>query len=100
MCWWTFPMRGLTPESDISKSPFVLPRAASETRRQRHRLGSRWLSHWLLVAKRQPLGVVSAVILLALILSAAGAEVLAPYDPLTVADAARLQSPSWSHPLG
>jgi len=93
-------MRGLTPESDISKSPFVPPRVASETRRQRHRLGARWLSHWLLLAKRKPLGVVSAVILLALILSAAGAGVLAPYDPLTVADAERLQPPSWTHPLG
>ena len=93
-------MRGLTPESDISKSPFVPPRAASETRRQRHRLGARWLSHGLLLAKQKPLGVVSAVLLLALILSAAGAGVLAPYDPLTVADAERLQPPSWTHPLG
>ena len=46
-------MRGLTPESDISKSPFVPPRVASETRRQRHRQGARWLSHWLLFAKQQ-----------------------------------------------
>jgi peptide/nickel transport system permease protein len=93
-------MRGLTPESGISKLSCVCPWAARETPRPSQRLVSRWLSHWLLVAKRQPLGMVSAVILVALILGAVGAGVLAPYDPLTVADAERLQSPSWTHPMG
>ncbi len=93
-------MRGLTPGSGISKSPFVPPRAAGDTQHQRQRLVSRRPSCWLLVAKQKPLGVVSAVILVALILGAAGAGVLAPYDPLTVADAERLQPPSWTHPLG
>src|SRR5262252_9279601 len=93
-------MHGLTPGSGISKSPALRPRAAREARRPWHGLVSRRLSHWLLVAQRKPLGVVSAVLLVALILSAAGAGVLAPYDPLTVADAERLQPPSWTHPMG
>src|SRR5215471_2356581 len=93
-------MHGLTPGSGISKSPALRPRVAREARRPWHGLVSRRLSHWLLVAQRKPLGVVSAVLLVVLILSAAGAGVLAPYDPLTVADAERLQPPSWTHPLG
>jgi peptide/nickel transport system permease protein len=57
-------------------------------------------SQWLLVAKRKPLGAASAVIILALILAAVLADIIAPYDPLTVAESERLQPPSWTHPMG
>jgi peptide/nickel transport system permease protein len=55
---------------------------------------------WLLMAKRKPLGVASAVVILLLILGACLADVISPYDPLTVSEAARLQPPSWMHPMG
>ncbi len=54
----------------------------------------------LRVAKRKPLGAASAVIILALILAAVLADIIAPYDPLTVAESERLQPPSWTHPMG
>ena len=57
-------------------------------------------SKWLLVAKRKPLGAASAVIILALILAAVLADIIAPYDPLTVAESERLQPPTWIHPMG
>lgn len=57
-------------------------------------------SKWLLVAKRKPLGAASAVIILVLILAAVSADIIAPYDPLTVAESERLQPPSWTHPMG
>jgi peptide/nickel transport system permease protein len=57
-------------------------------------------SRWLLVPKRKPLGAASAVIILALILAAVLADIIAPYDPLTVAESERLQPPSWTHPMG
>jgi len=57
-------------------------------------------SKWLLVAKRKPLGAASAVIILAVILAAVLAEIIAPYDPLTVAESERLQPPTWIHPMG
>ncbi len=40
------------------------------------------------------------MIILALILAAVLADIIAPYDPLTVAESERLQPPSWTHPMG
>lgn len=51
-------------------------------------------------ARRNPPAFASVVFISVLLLCAALAPVLAPYGPLRIAPADRLQSPSLSHPLG
>lgn len=50
--------------------------------------------------RRQPVGFVSALVLLAIVGVAAAAPVLSPYDPIQPIDGARLQSPSWDYWFG
>ena len=50
--------------------------------------------------RRKPLGAVSAIIILAIVLTAIFADVLAPYDPLATQPEIRLAPPSWEHPFG
>src|SRR5262245_44795744 len=61
------------------------------------------LSRWQalkLTARRKPLGVASAVVILVVVLTAIFADVLAPYDPLEAKPEKRLARPSWEHPFG
>jgi ABC-type dipeptide/oligopeptide/nickel transport system permease subunit len=73
---------------------------AAETLLKGYKLASEGLPKGLLIAKQKPLGAASAVIIPLLILGACLADVVSPYDPLTVSDAERLQPPSWMHPMG
>jgi peptide/nickel transport system permease protein len=50
--------------------------------------------------RRKPLGLVSAVLLIVLVLTALFADVLAPYDPLDTHPEVRLAAPSRAHPFG
>lgn len=54
---------------------------------------------WTL-AKRKPLGVASASLLICLVFTAICAPVLAPYDPLMARPELSLRPPSWQHPFG
>jgi len=50
--------------------------------------------------RRQPLGAISFVAILVMLLSGIFAEWVAPYDPLAIDFAATLAAPSWSHWFG
>jgi peptide/nickel transport system permease protein len=50
--------------------------------------------------RRKPLGVASALLILLLVCTAIGANVLAPYDPFLTRPEERLLPPSWQHPFG
>jgi ABC-type dipeptide/oligopeptide/nickel transport system permease subunit len=50
--------------------------------------------------KRKPMGAVSAAMLVVLVLTAAFADLLAPYDPLAPQHEIRLGAPSRAHPFG
>jgi len=50
--------------------------------------------------RRQPLGAVSFVVILVMMLAGIFSNVVAPYDPVAVDFAAILQPPSWDHWLG
>src|SRR5262245_41465857 len=52
------------------------------------------------VLRKKPLGMASAVLLLALVLTAIFADVLAPYDPLEAHPEIRLAAPSRAHLFG
>jgi peptide/nickel transport system permease protein len=84
-------MAGSTPASPTTEA------AAAEQRRARH--FSPWLEAWRRF-RRHPLAVASAAILLAIVL----AILLGPFIwgvPINAIDfTARLQGPSWQHPLG
>ena len=60
---------------------------------------SRGRALWTVI-KRKPLGMVSAALILAVVLTAIFANVLAPYDPLSAQPEIRLAPPSWAHPFG
>ena len=60
---------------------------------------SRTRTLWAAI-KRKPLGMVSAVLIVVLVLTAIFANVLAPYDPLAAQPEIRLAPPSWAHPFG
>lgn len=51
-------------------------------------------------ARENPLGVVAAVIVVLLVLSAIFASLISPYDPLAVSPLDRLLAPSLDHPFG
>ena len=48
----------------------------------------------------QPLGSIGLLVIIAMCLAAAFANVVAPHDPLTINYIAILQPPSWEHPFG
>jgi peptide/nickel transport system permease protein len=50
--------------------------------------------------KRKPLGTASALVILALVVTAIFADALAPYDPLAPKPEIRLAAPTWAHPFG
>src|SRR5215813_6521515 len=60
---------------------------------------SRTRTLWAAI-KRKPLGMVSAILIVVLVLTAIFANVLAPYDPLAAQPEIRLAPPSWAHPFG
>ena len=52
------------------------------------------------LAKRKPLGAISAALILLLVFTAVFADVLAPFDPLLTQPEIRLRSPSWQYLFG
>lgn len=58
-----------------------------------------WAIRWPFATRVTPL-MLGATILVAWLLVAVFAPLLAPYDPIYQDAAARLQPPSWAHPLG
>jgi peptide/nickel transport system permease protein len=78
--------------STISAEILPIEVAASE---EISRLRSLWN-----VMRKKPLGMASALLLLALVLTAIFADVLAPYDPLDARPEIRLQAPSRAHLFG
>ncbi|MDP2706047.1 MAG: ABC transporter permease, partial [Burkholderiales bacterium] len=48
----------------------------------------------------QPLGALGLLVIIVMCLAAAFANLVAPYDPLTLDYVNLLAPPSWSHPLG
>src|SRR5262245_51064347 len=60
----------------------------------------RWLAEIGDFCRRRPLGAIGAAIVLVNILVGAGAEVIAPYDPLSPDYGAMLAAPSAAHWLG
>jgi len=52
------------------------------------------------VMRGKPLGVVGGLLIVVLVVTALLAPVLAPYDPIKMKSADRLQAPSRNHPLG
>src|SRR5438067_6058407 len=61
---------------------------------------NRWLAVSLRFALRRPLGAIGAVIVIIMILAAALAGFIAPFDPLATDYAAMLQAPSAAHWFG
>ena len=55
---------------------------------------------WARVLFSNPVTLISAIFLLLVVLSAAFAPLLTPYDPTFLDPAVRLQGPSLDHPLG
>jgi ABC-type dipeptide/oligopeptide/nickel transport system permease subunit len=60
---------------------------------------SRLLALWNAL-KKKPLGLASAMLILAILFTAIFADALAPYDPLAASPEIRLAPPSWAHPFG
>src|SRR5688572_25058857 len=54
----------------------------------------------LRLARRKPLGAVSALILLAMLVAAVAAPLISPYDPLAQDSAAQAKAPSAAHVMG
>src|SRR3990172_7107910 len=52
------------------------------------------------LAKRKPIGAISAAIIVLLVVLAVIGPSIAPYDPTTGKAALRLQGPTFAHPLG
>ena len=59
-----------------------------------------WLAATLEFVRRRPLGAIGAALILVMLLTAALAGVLAPYDPLSTDYGAMLAAPSGAHWLG
>ena len=59
-----------------------------------------WLATTLEFVRRRPLGAIGAALILVMLLTAALAGVLAPYDPLSTDYGAMLAAPSGAHWLG
>ena len=67
--------------------------------RQPHRVESLWLDA-LRRLRRQPLSIVSGILVTVLILTAIFGSLLAPYDPNTIDMSHRFAPPSLEHPFG
>jgi len=61
---------------------------------------SRWVGACLRFTRARPLGAAGAAIIIVMLLAAALADLIAPYDPLTTDYAAMLQAPSSAHWFG
>ena len=61
---------------------------------------SRWFAASLRFTRARPLGAAGAAIIIVMLLAAALADLIAPYDPLTTNYAAMLQAPSSAHWFG
>ena len=61
---------------------------------------SGWLATTMAFVRRRPLGAIGGFVVLLMLVTAAGAGVLAPYDPVTVDFGAMLARPSAAHWLG
>lgn len=72
------------------------PTHATGDRGRLERFGGRLIRY----AQQAPAGFAGALVLMLLMLAAALAPVLAPYDPLAIDLQNRLVAPSWEHPLG
>jgi peptide/nickel transport system permease protein len=60
----------------------------------------RWVGACLRFTRARPLGAAGAAIIIVMLLAAALADLIAPYDPLTTDYAAMLQAPSSAHWFG
>jgi peptide/nickel transport system permease protein len=78
--------------TDLGIDPSAVALRDGERRSRRKR--------WTRVLFANPAAIVSAVFLLLVILAAAFAPLLTPYDPTFLDPAVRLQGPSLDHPLG
>ncbi|MGH7277482.1 MAG: ABC transporter permease [Candidatus Rokuibacteriota bacterium] len=70
------------------------------TRESAEFAAGRWPHAVAEFARRRPLGAVGAMIIMVMVVVAAGADVLAPYDPLATDYDAMLAAPSVEHWLG
>ena len=61
---------------------------------------SGWLATTMAFVRRRPLGAIGGFVVVLMLVTAAGAGVLAPYDPVTVDFGAMLARPSAAHWLG
>lgn len=59
-----------------------------------------WVDHLNAFCRQQPLGAIGAIIVIAMVIMAAFAEILAPYDPELNAFEHMLTPPNWSFLLG
>ena len=59
-----------------------------------------FLQSLLLFCRRQPLGTVGMVLVLAMVFAGLSADWIAPYDPITNDFSAMSEAPSWAHWLG
>src|SRR6185312_1315742 len=95
-------MRGSTrasasPEGALAMSVFVPSATARDDCGESRRS---FLKSLLLFCRRQPLGTVGMVLVLAMALAGLSADWVAPYDPITNDFSAMSEAPSWSHWLG
>lgn len=84
----------------LGEQPMTDERTQDTDARKPLRNGGEMWKGLLWHARRKPLGAVSALILLALVVTAIFAPVLAPHDPYQQSFRARLQPPSQEHLLG
>jgi peptide/nickel transport system permease protein len=77
----------------------VTPRTVDELT-QTEAPRARWLAAILDFAKRRPLGAIGAGIVVVMVITAATAGIIAPFDPLETDYAAMLAAPDASHWLG
>jgi peptide/nickel transport system permease protein len=61
---------------------------------------AKWLQSWMTIITAKPLGALGGFLILLLVLTAIFAPVLAPYDPIQIRSADRLQPPHLIYPLG
>jgi len=79
------------------------PRSAEEIARRRFFESTgrrRFVRFWVDFIRRRPLGTAGAVLIIIMLLAAAFADVVAPYDPTAINFADLLKPPSPDHLLG
>jgi peptide/nickel transport system permease protein len=77
-------------------TPFRVIEAAAERDRARQSLATTVLAF----CRRQPLGTIGMIIVLAIAIAGIGAGWFSPYEPTANDFAAMTEAPSWAHPLG